>query len=112
MRDTRAGDRAVFFLLGAAIGAAAALLMAPASGARTRRRLVRKGEEAADNLIHVGKELIEKCEDLYERSGELVEDATHELSGKYRALHEHSKQLLHEAETILRHTKRAPLASN
>ena len=47
MSDTSAGDRAAFFLMGAAIGAAAALLMAPASGARTRRRLVRKGEEQA-----------------------------------------------------------------
>jgi hypothetical protein len=48
-----------------------------------------------------------KCEDLYERSGELVGDATRELSGKYRALHEHSKQLLDEAETILRRAKSA-----
>src|ERR1039458_571275 len=88
MSDTRAGDRAALFLLGAAVGAAAALLMAPASGVRTRRRLVRKGEEVADYLIDAGKELVEKCEDLYERSGELVGDATHELSGKYRALHE------------------------
>jgi gas vesicle protein len=107
MSDTRAGDRAAFFLLGVAIGAAAALLMAPASGTRTRRKLVRKGEEVADYLIDVGKELIEKCEDLYERSGELVEDTTHELSGKYRALGEYSKQLLDEAETILRRAKSA-----
>ena len=107
MRETRAGDRAAFLLLGVVIGAAAALLVAPASGVRTRRRLIRKGEAVADYLVDAGKELIEKCEDLYERSGELVEDATHELSGKYRALHEHSKQLLDEAETILRRTKRA-----
>ena len=86
MSDTRPGERAAFFLLGAAIGAAAALLMAPASGARTRRRLARKSEEVADYLIAAGKELVERCEDLYERSGELVEDATHELAGKYRAL--------------------------
>ena len=105
MSDTRAGDRAAFFLLGAAIGAAAGLLMAPASGAQTRQRLVRKGEEVADYLIDAGKELVEKCEDLYERSGELVGDATRELSKKYRALHEHSKQLLDEAETILRRAK-------
>jgi len=109
MRDARAGDRAAFFLLGAAIGAAAALLMAPASGARTRRRLVAKGEEVADYLIDAGKELIEKCEDLYECSGEFVGDATRELSGKYRALHAHSKQLLDEAETILRRTKSAAI---
>jgi gas vesicle protein len=109
MRDKRAGDRAAFFLLGAAIGAATALLLAPASGARTRRRLVRKGEEVADYLIDAGRELIEQCEDLYERSGELVEDAAHELSGKYHALHQHTKQLLDEAETILRRAKSAAI---
>jgi gas vesicle protein len=109
MSDTRAGYRAAFFLLGAAIGAAVAVLMAPASGARTRRRLRRQGEEIADYLIDSGKELVDKCEDLYERSREVAEDATHELSGKYRALHEYSRQLLDESETILRRTKRAAL---
>jgi ElaB/YqjD/DUF883 family membrane-anchored ribosome-binding protein len=69
--------------------------------------LVRKEEEVADYLIDAGKELVEKCEDLYERSGELVDDAAHELSGKYGALHEHTKQLLDEAETVLRRAKTA-----
>ena len=96
---------------GAAIGAAAALLMAPASGAHTRRRLRRKREEVADYLIDAGKELVDKCEDLYERSGEVVEDATHELSGKYRALHQYSRKLLDEAEMILRQ-KAPPSAGN
>ena len=109
MSDTRAGDRVAFFLLGAAIGAAAALLMAPASGAQTRRRLRRKGEEVADYLIDAGKELVDKCEDLYERSEEVMEDANHELSGKYRALHEYSRQLVGEAATILRRTKSAAI---
>jgi gas vesicle protein len=109
MSDIRTGDRAAFFLLGAAIGAAAALLMAPASGTHTRRRLRRQGEEVADYLIDAGKELVDKCEDLYERSGEVVEDATHELSGKYRALHEYSRQVLDEVETILRRTKNAAI---
>ena len=58
MRDNGVGDRAAFFLLGAAIGAVAALLVAPASGARTRRRLARKGEEVADYLMDAGKELV------------------------------------------------------
>jgi gas vesicle protein len=107
MSDTNAGDRAGFFLLGAAIGAAAALLLAPESGARTRRRLVRKGEEVSDYLIDAGKELVEKCEDLYERSGELGGDAARELAAKYQALHERSKQLLDEAETIVRRVKSA-----
>ena len=109
MSDTRAGDRVAFLVLGAAIGVATALLMAPASGARTRRRLVRKGEDVADYLIDAGKELVEKCEDLYERSGELVADATQELSGRYRTLHEHSKQLLDEAETVFGRAKSAAI---
>jgi hypothetical protein len=83
--------------------------MAPASGAHTRRRLCRKGEEVADYLIDAGKELVDKCEDLYERSEEVVEDANHELSGKYRALHEYSRQLVDEAATILRRTKSAAI---
>src|ERR1039457_4006586 len=108
MSDTRAGDRAAFFLLGAAIGSAVALLMAPASGARTRRRLARKGEEVADYLIDAGKELVEKCEDLYEHSGQLGGDATRELAGKYRALQEHRNHLLDEAKMIPRGEKSPP----
>ena len=110
MPDKRVEDRAAFFLLGVGVGAVAALLMAPASGTRTRRTLVRKGEEVADYLIDAGNELVAKCEHLYERSGELAEDATRELSGKYRALHEHSKQLLEETKTILRRTKSAAIS--
>jgi hypothetical protein len=56
-------------------------------------------------LIEAGKELAENCEDLYERSGELAEDAKRELSGKYRAVQEHCKQLLDETGMILRRAK-------
>jgi gas vesicle protein len=107
MSDTRAEDRVTFFLFGAAIGAAAALLLAPASGEKTRRKLVRKGEDVADYLIDAGKGLVETCGDLYERSGELAGDASRELSGKYRALHDQSKQLLEETEAILNRAKKA-----
>jgi gas vesicle protein len=107
MSDSRAGDQAACFVLGAAIGAAAALLLAPASGEKTRRKLVRKGEEVADYLIDASKELVDKCEDLYERSEELAGDAARELSGKYRALHEQSEQLLKETETILHRIRNA-----
>jgi ElaB/YqjD/DUF883 family membrane-anchored ribosome-binding protein len=70
-------------------------------------RLRRQGEDVADYLIDAGKELVDKCEDLYERSGEVVEDVAHDLSAKYRALHEYSRQLLDDAETILRRAKSA-----
>jgi gas vesicle protein len=102
MKQTRVGDRITFFMLGTAIGAVAALLVAPASGARTRRALRRKGEDAADTIVEAGKELVVLCEDLYKRSGELVGDAAHELSEKYRELYRRSKELVDDAAGIVR----------
>jgi hypothetical protein len=77
-------------------------LMVSALGARNRRRMAHKGDEVAEYLISAGRELVQKCEDLYERSGELMEDTARELSNKYRALHEYSKHTVDEAEVILR----------
>jgi gas vesicle protein len=74
MRDTRMGDGAVFLpgavILGAAIGAAAAMLMAPSSGERTRKTIARKGEKVAQRLIDEVREAVDKCEGyLRERHG-------------------------------------------
>jgi gas vesicle protein len=101
MKDMEAGDRIGFLLLGTALGAAAALLVAPASGARTRRTLRRKGEDVTDYVVDAGKELVERCEDLYKRSGELVSDAAHELSEKYSALYQRTKELVDETAGII-----------
>ena len=103
----RGRDRTATFLLGAAVGATIALLTAPASGSRTRKRLARKSDEAADYLIRSGKALVDKCDELYEISGDVAEDASRELASKYRGLHEYTKQVLDDAETILRRTKSA-----
>ena len=104
MKDMHAGDRATIFLVGIAIGAAAALLVAPASGVRTRRTLRRKGEDAADyinDVIDASKELAERCENLYKRSGELVGDAAHDVSEKYREMYQRSKELVDEATGLI-----------
>ena len=101
MEDTHGRDRVTFFLLGTVIGAVAALLVAPASGARTRRTLRRKGEHAADYIVDASKELAELCEELYTRSGEVVGDAARELSKKYRELYERSKELVDDAAGLL-----------
>jgi gas vesicle protein len=101
MKEPQAGDRIAFLLFGTAIGAAAALLVAPASGARTRRTLRRKGEDVADYIVDTSKELAERCEDLYKRSGELVGDAAHDVSEKYRDLYQRSKELVDEAAGLI-----------
>lgn len=68
MRYTRMGDGAAFLpgaaLLGAAIGAAAALLMAPSSGERTRKTIARKGEQVAKRLIDEVRDAVDKCEGI------------------------------------------------
>ena len=46
--DNGAGTVVVAFVLGAITGAAVALLMAPASGEETRRRIAEKAREGAD----------------------------------------------------------------
>jgi hypothetical protein len=66
MKDTRAGDRITFLLLGTAIGAGVALGRAGVRYANSPT-LRRKGEDAADYVVDAGKELAERCEDLYKR---------------------------------------------
>jgi gas vesicle protein len=101
MKDTQAGDRIAVLLCGTAIGAAAALLVAPTSGARTRRTLRRKGEDVADYVVDTAKELAERCEDLYKRSGELVGDAAHDVSEKYHELYQRSKDLMDDGAGLM-----------
>jgi gas vesicle protein len=56
-----AGSVLVAFVLGAVAGAAAALLLAPASGEETRRRLAeraRHGRDTAEGLAREGREFV------------------------------------------------------
>ena len=54
-----------------------------------KRTLNRLSIESPDYIF--GNEFVDECEDLNERSGEVVEDAAYELSAKYRA---HSEKKL------------------
>jgi len=57
-----AGSVFVAFLLGAATGAAVALLFAPASGEETRRRLAEKAREGRDRVEEFTREGRERAE--------------------------------------------------
>ena len=102
MTDSRGGERFACFLLGTLAGASAAMLMAPDSGARTRRKIRRKAEDAADYMLDAGRDLVDNCEDLYRSSSELIDDGARELSHRYRDLLERSKQLVDETAEALR----------
>ncbi|HSU60068.1 MAG TPA: YtxH domain-containing protein [Bryobacteraceae bacterium] len=64
-----------WFVCGAVLGAAAALLAAPGSGKRTRRTLLRQAEQGRKTLVESGQEIFEKGRELYERGREIAEDA-------------------------------------
>lgn len=65
----------VWFICGAALGAAVALLVAPESGERTRRRLARQAKRGRKSIVESGQELFERGRELYERGREIAEDA-------------------------------------
>jgi gas vesicle protein len=65
----------VWFLTGALVGAAVALLLAPEAGEDTRRKLAQGAEKGRKTLIESGQELFERGRELYERGREIAEDA-------------------------------------
>ena len=80
--DSGAGTVVVAFALGALAGAAVALLMAPASGEETRRKLAeraREGRDRAGEAARQGRELWSRQRDnlasAFERGREAYEQA-------------------------------------
>ena len=64
-----------WLVVGAVLGAAVALLMAPEAGERTRRRLVNQAERGRKTLLQSSQEIFERGRELYERGREIAEDA-------------------------------------
>lgn len=74
-RNNNGANAFGWFLCGAVLGAAVALLSAPGSGERTRRKLRQQAEQGRKTIIESGQELFEKGRELYERGREIAEDA-------------------------------------
>jgi len=70
--STEGSNSLAWFLTGAAIGAAIAVLYAPKSGKDTRQYLTDRSRET---LGDTGKNFIEAGKEMFERGRQLVEDA-------------------------------------
>jgi gas vesicle protein len=68
-------SKVAWFFAGAAIGAAIALLYAPAAGEETRKRLGETASRGKERLNESGHELVEKGKEIYERGRKIAEDA-------------------------------------
>ena len=69
------GEKFVWFLVGATMGAAVALLYAPQTGDRTRRLISRKLVDGRDALTENGSDLMDRGRDLFEKGRRVADDA-------------------------------------
>lgn len=75
MSDNSAGDFLAGFLVGAVVGAAAALLMAPQSGQETRTRIRETGLELRDKAEELSVEARREAERLADEAAKKAQDA-------------------------------------
>jgi gas vesicle protein len=68
-------SRLAWFIAGAAVGAAVALLYAPKSGKDTRRYLSNSTKDGREAMEAGGRELMDRGREIYERGKQIAEDA-------------------------------------
>jgi gas vesicle protein len=83
--ETKAGEKALFFILGGFVGAAVALLLAPRSGEETRRLIAMKTREGADFITNRTKDVSEKTSGLIDRGKELLQQQRDQLAAALEA---------------------------
>ena len=84
-QETGAGEKALYLLLGGAIGAAVALLFAPRSGEETRKLIMTKAREGADTMAAQTKTVTEKTSEYLDRGKEIVQQQKDSLSAALEA---------------------------
>ncbi len=83
--DASAGEKALYLMLGAMIGAAAALLLAPRSGVETRKLIAAKAREGADLVASRTRSVAGKTSDYVERGKELLQQQRDQLAAALEA---------------------------
>jgi gas vesicle protein len=78
-------EKALYFILGAFIGAATALLLAPQSGEETRRLIAAKARESADLMASRTRGVAEKTSAYIDRGKELLQQQRDQLSAAIEA---------------------------
>lgn len=88
------GDKLLWLLAGAALGATVALLYAPQSGDRTRRLIARKARDGRDVLADRGSDLLDK-------GREILADRSSDLLDKGRDLYKQGRRVADEAADLI-----------
>jgi gas vesicle protein len=74
-KDEQRTNSLAWFLTGAVIGAAAAMLFAPRRGKETRQYLSDKAQQGREAVSETTQDLVEAGKEMFERGRKLVEDA-------------------------------------
>ncbi|MBN2243798.1 MAG: YtxH domain-containing protein [Acidobacteria bacterium] len=80
-----AGEKFLFLLFGAVIGAATALLLAPRSGEETRKIIMTKARQGADTVTSQGKAFVEKTSEYMDRGKDVVQHQRDSLNAALEA---------------------------
>ena len=72
---SQATSNIAWFLTGAFLGAAAAILYAPQSGKDTRKYLTDKTQQGREAVESASQDIAEASKDMFERGRKLVDDA-------------------------------------
>ena len=83
--ESSGGDRALYLMLGAMIGAAVALLLAPRSGEETRKLIMTKAREGADLVATRTKDVAEKTSGYVERGKSQIQQQRDQLAAALEA---------------------------
>ncbi len=84
-QESGAGEKVLYFILGAMIGAVTALLFAPRSGIETRKLIASKAREGADAVASRAKTAAEKATEFVERGKEILQQQRESISAAISA---------------------------
>jgi gas vesicle protein len=95
------GDKFLWFLAGAALGASVALLYAPHPGEKTRRLIVRKARQGRDVLADRGGDLLDKGREILEERGSDLVDKGRDLYKQGRRVADEAADLIERGRKIV-----------
>jgi gas vesicle protein len=74
-KESDFSENLIWFLAGATLGAAVALLYAPASGKTTRRYLSDKTRKGCEAIEETSREMVDRGRELYEKGRKVADEA-------------------------------------
>jgi gas vesicle protein len=78
--EATTGEKALYLMFGALIGAATALLLAPRSGVETRKLIATKAREGADLISTRARSVAGKTTEYVDRGKELLQQQRDQIS--------------------------------